>query len=258
MKKMLSIFILLFCWLNLLTTNIIFWISFDNIIKNSVIKFFAEWKINKIYFDNFKYEGQKIAENFFPNNKKITNKILLTRNNWQIKIEEYIKINKEKIKNTLYYLLNILNKNYNYNKKITNYLIEIKWNTNDLNYNWKQLFLSYYKVLKENIWWKDLFLYNYIKNKLKKEWKEFTNEEEMKLFYKNIYELSLKLNMIWDYILYKNKDKENLKDNLLQYINGKYLYKLNNSMIKDILYKYDIQNNTNLIRYLNLFNWLNN
>lgn len=230
-----------------------FALSFNKLLKESVIKFFSTDTINKTYFDNFQYEGAKIASNFISNKNKINNTVLLTRNNNIILTKkEFIKNNKTKIFNTILYNLSILNKNNNYNKNIAKTIIAIKWNVNILNWTWNNIMTNYYQVLENEMWWKNVFLYN----------KNITLEQKIQKFYSNLYQISLYENIIWNYILYKNKDNSNfntIKDNILIYFNWQYIYKTqwNKNLIKNILYKYDVDNNTNYIKYLNLFNNLN-
>jgi len=238
MKK--SIMLIMFI---VIIFNWAFWISFDNLIKSSVISFFSSWKFNKVYIDNFKYEGNKLANRFFKN-KQINIKTLLKRNWEDIKIEQYKKINNKKIYDTLLYLLNILNKNTNLNIRITNILFQINWNINVLTNNNKNIFKNYFKILKNNINNKNIFLF---KNK--------TIEEQMYNFYKNIYNFSILLNMVGDYLQFNNQIN---KDNIVKYFNWSYLYKINNKDIYNIIYLFDVNNNTNFIKYLNMFKILSN
>jgi len=250
--------IILILWvLSLLTFyNHSLWLSFSDIIKKNVVQFFSEGKFIKAYYDSYKYVWTVIADKFVSNslitekdliNNYTENIVVTDKTQDKIKLwkQAFLKDNEIKIKNTITYLLWILNNNYNTNKNITDVLYNNKgeiWTTKWPN---KVLLDNYFKIIKNKMTQK----YNLILLK------------DKNVLYQNLYKLAILITETWNYIEYNNKDNKQKNQNITLYLanSNSYIFNPNSQGIKNIIRIFSKQNWQTIIwRLLTILNTLNN
>jgi len=224
MKKYIFLFILL----GLSITNITK-ANFSNMLKEAVLNYFSTTNIVKYYYDNFKFEWEKLGDKLVENKDKITKEYLLS---WT-KEDFFYKFKKENIEYNILYFLNIINKNsFEINNKISKALIILDWNVNNSNEKYKKLFTTYFEVNKDRINWLPLFVK-----------KQYTKSPDM--FFKDLFKLSYLLELIKFY--YENKNDYLYKNSLWYYYYWKNITNIENKDVKQLLQQYCIDNNQDRI-----------